>query len=91
MLVSTAPADGAELNEAPRTLALNFAHPVMLHTVSITGPDGAPVRATFRRQSAPVASWAIALPALVSGAYRARWSASGDGHQMQGELGFVVR
>jgi len=91
MLASSTPADGAVLAEAPRTLALNFAHPVMLQTVSITGPDGAPVRASFRRPASPLAGYAIALAPLPDGAYRAQWTASGQGHQMQGVIGFTVR
>lgn len=90
MLASSTPADGAVLNEAPRTIALRFAHPVMLQTVSVTGPEGAPVRATFRRPNAATSSYSIALPDLASGAYEARWTASGMGHDMAGQLQFIV-
>lgn len=91
MLASSTPADGAVLAEAPRTLALTFAHPVTLQTVAITGPDGEPVRATFRRPAAAAAAYAIALPELGSGAYEARWTASGMGHEMAGTLRFTVQ
>lgn len=91
MLAASTPSDGAVLAEAPRTLALTFAHPVMLQTVAITGPNGSPVNATFRRPNAPTASYSVALPALASGAYEARWTASGSGHSMNGVVRFTVQ
>jgi methionine-rich copper-binding protein CopC len=91
MLASSTPADGAVLAQAPRTIALTFAHPVMLQTVAITGPDGSPVRATFRRPNAATAHYSIALPSLASGAYQARWAASGMGHDMAGAIRFTVQ
>lgn len=90
MLASSTPANGAVLAEAPRTLALTFTHPVMLQTVAVTGPNEAPVRATFRRPTAAAATYAVALPELAPGQYRARWTASGHGHQMAGEVTFTV-
>jgi len=91
MLASSTPADGAVLAEAPRTLALTFAHPVMLQTVVVAGPGDAPIRATFRRAAAPTSTWSVALPALQPGAYRVRWTANGGGHAMQGELSFTLQ
>lgn len=91
MLAASTPANNAVLSAAPRALALTFAHPVLLQTVSITGPDGNPVRASFRRPHAPTASYAVALPALASGAYHVRWSAAGSGHDMNGELHFTIQ
>ncbi len=91
MLASSNPADGAVLAESPRTLALAFAHPVILQTVAVTGPDGAPVRATFRRPSGATAAYSVALPQLAPGVYQARWTASGMGHEMSGTLGFTVQ
>lgn len=91
MLSASTPANNAVLASAPRALALRFAHPVMLRTVSISGPGGSPVRASFRRPQAPIAAYAVALPPLASGAYHVRWSATGGGHDMSGELHFTVR
>lgn len=91
MLAASTPSDGAVLAEAPRTLAFTFAHPVMLQTVAIAGPDGSPVSATFRRPNAPTASYSVALPTLASGAYEARWTASGSGHSMNGVVRFTVQ
>lgn len=91
MLAASSPSDGAVLDAAPRTLALAFMHPVVLQTVAITGPDGAPVRATFRRPASAAAAYTIALPALSAGTYTALWSATGMGHDMQGQLSFTVR
>jgi methionine-rich copper-binding protein CopC len=91
MLAASTPSDGAVLDEAPRTIGLTFTHPVVLQTVAITGPDGAPVRATFRRPNAATSSYSIALPDLASGAYETRWTASGMGHDMAGLLRFTVQ
>jgi len=91
MLTSSVPADGAILTQAPRALALTFMHPVMLQTVAITNAQGAPVRATFRRPASATKSYAVALPALTTGVYTARWSATGGGHTMHGSLTFTVR
>lgn len=91
MLQSSDPAEGARLARAPRTLTLNFMHPVLLQTVSIVGPGNAPVAATFRRATAPRTSYGVALPALAKGAYAASWTASGMGHAMQGVVHFTVQ
>jgi methionine-rich copper-binding protein CopC len=91
MLAASTPSDGAVLAEPPRTLALTFAHPVVLQTVAITGPNSAPVNASFRPTNAAAASHSIALPALASGAYEARWTASGGGHTMDGVVRFTVQ
>jgi methionine-rich copper-binding protein CopC len=91
MLAGSTPSDGAVLAEAPRSLALMFAHPVALQTVVVTGPSG-PVTTGFRQADAAAARYTIALPAgLGAGNYEARWTASGDGHQMNGVIRFVVQ
>lgn len=91
MLAASTPSDGAVLAQAPRTLALTFAHPVVLQTVAITGPNAEPVRATFRRPASATASYSIALPTLAAGAYEARWTAAGQGHNMNGVVRFMVQ
>ena len=91
MLAASTPTDGAVLAQAPRTLALTFAHPVLLRTVAVTGPDGSPINATFRRSNTPAATYSVALPTLASGAYEARWTATGSGHSMDGIIRFTVQ
>lgn len=91
MLAASTPSDGAVLAQSPRTLSLTFAHPVVLQTVVITGPGDAPVPASFRRPSAAVAAYSVALPQLAAGAYEARWTASGQGHAMSGVIRFTVQ
>jgi methionine-rich copper-binding protein CopC len=91
MLASSTPADGATLATAPRTLSLRFVHPVTLQTVAIANAAGAPVRASFRRPTVPTTGYSIALSPLSSGVYTAKWTATGDGHAMQGALTFTVR
>ncbi|MGD9815208.1 MAG: copper resistance CopC family protein [Hyphomonadaceae bacterium] len=90
MLAASTPADGAIVATAPRALALTFAHPVVLQTVAVTGPNG-PVQASFRRPNAATLSYSIALPALGAGVYEARWTASGQGHAMSGVVRFTVQ
>jgi len=90
MLAASTPADGAIVATAPRALALTFAHPVVLQTVAVTGPNG-PVQASFRRPNAATLSYSIALPALAAGVYEARWTASGQGHAMSGVVRFTVQ
>jgi methionine-rich copper-binding protein CopC len=91
MLSASTPSDGAVLAEAPRTLALMFAHPVTLQSVSVIGPSG-PVNAAFQPANAAAATYNIALPTgLAAGAYEARWTASGEGHQMNGVIRFTVQ
>ena len=90
MLTASTPSDGAVLAEAPGALALMFAHPVTLQSVAVAGPSG-PVATAFR-QSEAAANYTIALPpGLAAGAYEARWIASGNGHQMNGVVRFVVQ
>lgn len=91
MLTASIPANNAVLTQSPRALSLTFMHPVMLQTVSVSGPGDAPVQATFRRPQAPTLSYSIALPTLSVGAYHVRWTASGGGHEMSGELHFTVQ
>ncbi|HWA23724.1 MAG TPA: copper resistance CopC family protein [Caulobacterales bacterium] len=92
MLSASDPAEGAALAHAPRTISLTFAHPVLLQTVSVVGPNNSGIAATFRRPTAPTATYGIALPAsLASGAYTVNWTASGMGHTMQGALHFTVQ
>ena len=91
MLTASTPSDGAILAEAPRSLALMFEHPVVLQNLVITGPSGT-VNTEFRRSEASAARYTIALPGgLAAGNYQARWSASGEGHQMNGVIRFVVQ
>jgi methionine-rich copper-binding protein CopC len=91
MLTASTPSDGAILAEPPRSLALMFGHPVNLQSVTITGPSGA-VSADFRPMNDAAASYNVALPAgLAAGNYAARWTASGDGHEMSGVINFIVQ
>ncbi len=91
MLTASDPADGATLAHAPRTITLTFMHPVMLQTVSVTGPDNTAVAATFRRPTAPTARYGVALPTLAAGSYAVAWNATGMGHAMQDTLHFTVQ
>jgi len=91
MLAGSTPSDGAVLAEAPRTLALTFAHPVTLQRLHVAGPSGA-LHTSFSAADAAAATYAITLPAnLGSGAYEVRWTASGQGHTMSGVINFTIQ
>lgn len=89
--VVSVPADDAVLAQAPRVLSLTFAHPVVLSEVQLHGPGDASIPVSFTPSASATASYSIALPALLSGAYEVHWKATGDGHGMEGELHFTVQ
>lgn len=90
MVTASAPADGATVKGSPAALALTFAHPMSIHTVALTGPDGKTAAVPVAR-SAPSTKAAVPLPALRPGAWRAAWKAVGsDGHAMTGVIRFTV-
>ena len=91
-LVSTSPADGARLADAPVTLTLSFAEPVKLASVAISGA-GHSVPIAVDRTAKATATVAVPLPALVPGRYDVRWSAvsPSDGHVTKGSLVFTIQ
>ena len=94
MLAASTPSDGAVLAQAPRTLALTFAHPVVLQTVAITGPNAEPVRypdPDIVVLDKRFAKYKIGNTTLAAGAYEARWTAAGQGHNMNGVVRFTVQ
>lgn len=95
VLVSSSPADGAELAAPPSEIVLTFESRVRppFSKVDVTGPSGE----SARTADPPAASdedrvlRAPLRPELPPGRYEVRWSVvSADGHRKEGRLGFVV-
>lgn len=91
-LLSTSPADGAQLTEAPKTLSLTFAELVKLALVEVGGA-GQPVPITLDRAAKATATVVVRFPALAPGRYEVHWSAvsPGDGHVSKGSLVFTIQ
>ena len=89
-VVSVPPDDGV-LSQAPRTLSLTFEHPVVLTLVQLNGAGHAAIPVTFTPSTSAATAYSIPLPALPSGAYEVHWTATGDGHAMEGNLHFTVQ
>lgn len=90
-LQSTAPADGARLDAAPKMLTLNFNEAVQLAVLKLS-VDGRDIPLKLDRGAAASAQVAVPLPALAAGAYRVQWSAltADDGHVVKGSFTFAV-
>ena len=89
-LVSSVPADHAELAAPPKEASLTFAEAVVLTAAKLESADGS--KTTLKPlPDGPVKQARVPLPALSAGRYRLLWRAtSDDGHVMSGELSFVV-
>lgn len=85
------PADDAVLSAAPPALSLTFEHAVVLTEVQVHGPGHTAIPITFTASAAAATNYSIPLPALGSGAYEVHWTATGDGHTMDGTVHFTVR
>ncbi len=92
-LVSSSPADGARMDEAPNEVTLTFDEPVgrRFGVVVVTGPDGKPVQQGDLQVSGGTAKQRLA-PLDRVGTYRVAWRVvSADGHPVSGELAFELR
>ena len=89
-LVSSVPADRAELTSAPKEAVLTFAEAVVMTAAKLEATDGTKT-ALKPLPDGSVKEAHIPLPSLAAGRYRLQWRAtSDDGHVMSGELSFVV-
>jgi len=95
-LVSSEPANGAELASPPSEIVLRFETRVRppFSKVEVTGPSGTSVRS----EAPPAASdeeRVLRAPLradLPPGRYEVRWSVvSADGHRKEGTLSFLVK
>lgn len=88
-LISTEPADGAVVAEAPPLLRLSFSEPVAPLVLRLFQPDGSSVDLTdFRTRDAAVE---IDLPDLPDGTSTLSWRVvSIDGHPVGGSVSFSI-
>jgi copper transport protein len=93
-LVSSDPADGAELAVAPRQMTFRFDKSVPLDTVSVELIDGTGVRTEvgqFAHGPAGDTEVIATLPAIGAGEVTVRWRLVGpDGHPITGRVSFTV-
>jgi methionine-rich copper-binding protein CopC len=90
MLKSSTPANGAVLQGSPATLALSFAHPVVLQNVTLVNAAGKTTKVAVPATAAATDTYQLKLPKLGKGAYTVNWNAGGQ-HVMSGRLSFQVR
>ena len=92
-LLSSAPAAGDTLREAPPRLVLRFTEPVDASSsrLVLLGWDGRTVTLAPARDPADVAAFTAELPPLAPGGYRVQWrTLSADGHPVEGSFVFFV-
>lgn len=90
-LASSAPANGAVINQAPEKLELHFTEAVQLLKFSMTDSKNSAVAVEFKPSADKVSHFGIALPALKEDSYTASWSAMGsDGHLVEKTFAFTV-
>ncbi len=87
-LKQTAPSDGAVLEAAPPAIRLEFADPVRLVSVALSGPG---TDADLAVPAAGAARHEFAVPELSAGSYRVEWRGMAeDGHVMSGAFSFEI-
>ena len=92
-LLSSTPAAGDTLRQAPERLLLRFTEPVEASSSGLVllGWDGRATSLVPERDPADVAAFAATLPPLQPGGYRVQWrTISADGHPVDGSFVFYV-
>lgn len=90
-LQSSTPADGAVLDEAPKTVELGFSENVQLLKLDIATDAGAVEDMEFKPVATAAKTFSVPLPALEPAAYLVNWTIVGaDGHRVEGMLSFLV-
>lgn len=89
-LVSSVPAENAQLETSPEKLVLTFTEPVRLMQVKMAAENGDQVQlGTPNNQS--VDTHELPVPSLSAGQYTVTWVILGsDGHRMEESFGFAV-
>ena len=95
VLVSSSPAGGSVLNQAPKEIRLSFNEAVeaRFSNVTLTRSDGRKVQTGRAASDAQKRSdLVVSMPALQPGKYQVKWQAtSADSHRIQGNFGFEIR
>ena len=91
ILSSSDPANGAKLRGAPTSLVLNFATPVRLAEVTVTGADGQ-IMPMMVSSAGANRRYELPLDGLENGTHSVRWRAIDEaGVTHEGAIGFEVR
>ncbi|PCI77002.1 MAG: hypothetical protein COB20_09325 [SAR86 cluster bacterium] len=93
-LSESIPADGAELENTPQALSLRFTESVRLlraEVFAVLDSQEQKIDIGFDPNTTSANQYAVPLPALTNGHYRAKWVVMGaDGHPVEGVLVFSV-
>lgn len=79
-LLSSDPPDGAQLQQAPSQMVLQFDRKTRLTALFLQGPDGQVTALALPSTQLFKTRLAIALPALQKGRYTVRWTGRGTDH-----------
>lgn len=94
-LVTSTPANGANLDRSPSEVRMQFSEPVEVAftTVKLIGPASKEVpTGVVTLDKSDATTVAVSVPALSSGSYRADWTMVGsDGHKIKGTISFAVK
>lgn len=91
-ITETYPDDGAQLEQAPDKLELQFDSPIRITQFEVSGPQG-PVELS-ENPTGPLAEQHAAVPAaeLEAGDYEVVWRGiAEDGHTMSGDYRFTIQ
>jgi methionine-rich copper-binding protein CopC len=91
VLISSEPADGAQLGSAPSEIVLTFNNELLDSAQAVIVTDGSGATVAEGAPTVQGKDATFPLPALGAGEYTAEWSVvSSDGHRIDGRLGFAV-
>lgn len=90
-LLSSSPADKAQLTQSPKTLTLKFSEAAQLAVLKLVH-DGAEIPVPLDKEAKAGQSFTLTLPALAPGNYTVQWSAmaADDGHVTKGSFSFSI-
>jgi methionine-rich copper-binding protein CopC len=90
-LLSSSPADGAHLSEAPKMLTLKFNEAAQLAVLKLVS-GGKEIVVPVDKTAKASQSFALPLPALAAGNYTVQWTAvaADAGHVTKGSFAFSI-
>jgi hypothetical protein len=90
-LITTTPANEAQINESPEQLTLEFNREVRLLKVELIPGGGDAVDIDFKPMMKKDTTFAVVLPELEEADYLVTWIAmGGDSHKMKGKFSFSL-
>ncbi len=90
-LAHSTPENGAQLQQSPASIELEFTAAVMLASLQLEDADGNHLELQFKPRPAANEMHRVDLPPLADGSYQVIWKALGaDGHAVEGTIGFSL-